>query len=50
MMMPRIPPVRITQSFDDMATATRIESIANTISVSSTLTTVAQKALRPIQG
>ena len=47
MMMPRMPPARITQIFGDIATATRIESIANTMSVSSTLTTVAQKADSP---
>ena len=46
-MMPRTPPVRITQSLGDIATATRIESMANTMSVSSTLTTVAQNAERP---
>ena len=28
--MPRIPPVNTTHSFGDMATATRIESIAKT--------------------
>ena len=50
MTMPRMPPVRITQSFGDIATATRIESIANTMSVSSTFTTVAQKAVSPIHG
>ena len=44
MTMPRMPPVRITQSFGDIATATRIESMANTMSVSSTFTTVAQNA------
>ncbi|MNC96236.1 hypothetical protein D3C83_135590 [compost metagenome] len=43
-MIPRMPPVRITQVFDDIATATRIESIAKTMSVSSTLATVAQNA------
>ena len=48
--MPRMPPVRITQSFGDIATATRIESIANTMSVSSTLTTVAQNAVSPSHG
>ena len=46
-MMPKIPPAMITHVFDDIATATRIESTANTISVSSTLTTVAQNAERP---
>ena len=49
-MMPRMPPVRTTHSFGDIATATRIESMANTTSVSSTLTTVAQKAVRPSHG
>ena len=38
-----------TQSLGDIATATRIESIAKTMSVSSTLTTVAQNADRPSQ-
>ena len=47
--MPRMPPVSITHSFGDIATATRIESIANTMSVSSTFTTVAQKADIPSQ-
>jgi hypothetical protein len=42
--------VTITQVFDDIATATRIESTANTMSVNSTLTTVAQKALSPNEG
>ena len=36
--------MRMTQIFGDIATATRIESIAKTMSVSSTLTTVAQNA------
>ena len=49
-MIPRIPPVTITHTFGDIATATRIESIAKTMSVSSTFTTVAQKAERPIDG
>ncbi len=40
----------MTHSLFDIATATRIESTANTISVSSTLTTVAQKADRPSHG
>ena len=40
----------MTHSFGDIATATRIESIAKTMSVSSTLTTVAQNADRPSQG
>ena len=48
--MPSMPPVRITQVFGDIATATRIESIAKTMSVSSTLTTVAQNADRPSHG
>ena len=42
MTMPRMPPVRITHIFGDIATATRIESMAKTMSVSSTFTTVAQ--------
>ena len=46
-MMPRMPPVRITHVLFDIATATRIESMANTMSVSSTLTTVAQNAVSP---
>ena len=46
-MMPKIPPAMITHVFDDIATATRIESTAKTISVSSTLTTVAQNAESP---
>ncbi len=37
----------ITQTFRDIATATRIESIANTMSVISTRTTVLQNALSP---
>ena len=45
--MPRMPPVMITHSLFDIATATRMESIAKTTSVSSTRTTVAQKAERP---
>jgi hypothetical protein len=45
-----MPPERITHSFGDIATATRMESIAKTISVSSTLTTVAQNAGSPIHG
>ena len=40
----------ITHSLLDIATATRIESMAKTMSVSSTFTTVAQKADRPSQG
>ena len=48
-MIPRIPPVSTTQIFGDIATATRIESMAKTMSVSSTLTTVAQNAERPSQ-
>ena len=40
----------ITQVFGDIATATRIESTAKTMSVSSTLTTVAQNADRPSHG
>ena len=48
--MPRMPPVRMTQRLGDIATATRIESIANTMSVSSTFTTVAQNGLSPIHG
>ena len=50
MMMPRMPPVSTTQSFDDIATATRIESIAKMMSVNSTFTTVAQNADRPSIG
>ena len=45
--MPRIPPVNTTHSFGDMATATRIESIAKTMSVSSTFTTVDQNGVMP---
>ena len=40
----------MTQTFGDIATATRIESTAKTMSVSSTLTTVAQNADNPIAG
>ena len=40
----------ITHSLCDIATATRIESMAKTMSVSSTFTTVAQKADRPSHG
>ena len=40
----------ITQVFGDIATATRIESTAKTMSVSSTFTTVAQKAVSPSHG
>ena len=47
---PRIPPTMITHVLFDIATATRIESMANTMSVSSTLTTVAQNAGRPSHG
>ena len=47
--MPSSPPVTITHSLLDIATATRIESIAKTMSVSSTFTTVAQNAERPSQ-
>ncbi len=50
MMMPRMPPVITTQGFCDIATPTRIESMANTRSVSSTFTTVAQSGGRPSQG
>ena len=46
-MMPRMPPVRMTHVLFDIATATRIESMAKTMSVSSTLTTVAQNAVSP---
>ncbi len=45
--IPRIPPVITTQSFGDIATATRIESIENARLISSTLTTVAQNGDRP---
>ena len=45
-----MPPVSTTHSFGDIATATRIESMANTISVSSTFTTVAQNAREPSHG
>ena len=48
--MPSSPPVMITHSFGDIATATRIESMAKTMSVSSTLTTVAQNADSPSHG
>ena len=48
--MPRMPPVRTTHSFGDIATPTRIESIAKTMSVSSTFTTVAQNAVSPSHG
>ena len=40
----------MTHVFGDIATATRIESTAKTMSVSSTFTTVAQKADSPSQG
>ena len=40
----------ITHSLLDIATATRIESMAKTMSVNSTFTTVAQKADRPSHG
>ena len=40
----------ITHSLFDIATATRIESMAKTMSVSSTFTTVAQNADRPSHG
>ena len=46
-MTPRMPPVMITQSLFDIATATRIESIAKTMSVSSTFATVDQNGDRP---
>jgi hypothetical protein len=46
-MMPRRPPLMTTHVFGDIATATRIESTAKMMSVSSTRTTVAQNALRP---
>ena len=49
-MIPRMPPLSTTHSFGDIATATRIESIAKTKSVSSTRTTVPQKAESPIHG
>ena len=49
-MMPSMPPAMITHVFDDIATATRIESTAKTMSVSSTLTTVAQNADSPKAG
>ena len=39
-----------THVFCDIATPTRIESTANTTSVSSTFTTVAQSGDRPSQG
>ena len=42
-----MPPVRTTHVFGDMATATRIESTAKTMSVNSTFTTVAQNGDRP---
>ena len=47
--MPSMPPAMMTHSFGDIATATRIESIAKTMSVSSTLITVVQNADRPGQ-
>ena len=40
----------MTHIFGDIATATRIESTAKTMSVSSTFTTVAQNAERPSEG
>ena len=40
--MPSSPPVRTTQIFGDIATATRIESTENAMLTSSTFTTVAQ--------
>ena len=49
-MMPRMPPVSTTQALLDRPTATTTESIANTMSVSSTRTTVAQNAGNPSQG
>ncbi len=45
-----MPPVITTHSLFDTATATRIESMAKTMSVNSTLTTVAQKGDSPSQG
>ena len=42
-----MPPVTTTQSFGDIATATRIESIENARLISSTRTTVAQNGDRP---
>ena len=48
--MPRMPPVITTHSLFETATATRIESMAKTMSVSSTFTTVAQNGERPSQG
>ena len=50
MMMPRMPPVMTTHSLSETATATRIESMANTMSVNSTLTTVAQNGDSPSHG
>ncbi len=49
-MMPSMPPLNTTQVFCDIATATTIESTANTISVNSTFTTVAQNGERPSHG
>ena len=46
-MIPRIPPVTTTQSFGDIATATRIESIENARLINSTRTTVAQNGDSP---
>ena len=46
-MMPRMPPVRMTHVLFDIATATRMESMAKTMSVSSTFTTVDQNGDRP---
>ena len=46
---PRIPPVMITHVLFDIATARRIESMANTMSVNSTFTTVDQNGLIPSQ-
>ena len=48
--IPSTPPLTTTHVFGDIATATRIESTAKTRSVSSTLTTVPQKADRPSHG
>ena len=46
-MMPRMPPAIITHSLRDIATATRMESTAKTMSVNSTLITVDQNGREP---
>src|SRR3954465_5806728 len=48
--MPINPPARTTQVFDDIATATRIESTENATLTSSTFTTAPHSAESPSQG